>query len=30
MNLDEIVKVPFIPGRHKKYLWVKNLTLDET
>lgn len=30
MCLDEIVKVPFIPRRYKKYLWVKNLTLDET
>ena len=29
MCLDEIVKVPFIPIRYKKYLWVKNLTTDE-
>ena len=28
MCLDEIVKVPFIPLRYKKYLWVKNLTTE--
>ena len=30
MCLDEIVKVPFIPWRYRKYLWVKNLTREET
>lgn len=29
MCLDEIIKVPFIPRRYKKYLWVKNLTTKE-
>lgn len=29
MCLDEIVKVPFVPIRYKKYLWVKNLTIEE-
>ncbi|MBR0086594.1 MAG: polysaccharide biosynthesis C-terminal domain-containing protein [Lachnospiraceae bacterium] len=29
MCLDEIVKVPFIPLRNKKYIWLKNLTRDE-
>lgn len=29
MCLDEIVKVPFIPLRYKKYLWVRNLTVQE-
>lgn len=28
MCLDEIVKVPFISRRYRKYLWVKNLTRD--
>ena len=28
MCLDEIVKVPFIPLRYKKYIWVKNLTTE--
>lgn len=26
MCLDEIVKVPFLRMRHKKYIWLKNLT----
>lgn len=30
MCLDEIIKVPFIPVRYKKYLWVNNLTEEET
>ena len=29
MCLDEIVKLPFIPRRYRKYLWVKNLTREE-
>ncbi len=29
MCLDEIVKVPFIPWRNSKYIWLKNLTRDE-
>lgn len=29
MCLDEIVKVPFISRRYRRYLWVKNLTRDE-
>lgn len=29
MCLDEIVKVPFIPRRYRKYLWLKNLTTEE-
>ena len=29
MCLDEIVKVPFILPRYKKYLWLKNLTTEE-
>ncbi|MGI6315428.1 MAG: MATE family efflux transporter [Christensenellales bacterium] len=28
MCADEIVKVPFIIPRYKKYLWVKNLTVE--
>jgi len=30
MRLDEIVKVPFIYPRYKKYIWVKNLTREQT
>ncbi len=29
MRLDEIVKVPFIPRRMRKYIWLKNLTRNE-
>ena len=29
MRLDEIVKVPFIYPRYKKYLWLNNLTRDD-
>lgn len=29
MCADEIVKVPFIIPRYKKYIWVKNLTNEE-
>lgn len=29
MSLDEIVKVPFLYPRYKKYLWVNNLTKEE-
>lgn len=29
MCLDEIAKVPFIPLRYKKYIWVKDLTQTE-
>ena len=29
MCMDEIVKVPFIPLRNKRYLWLRNLTRDE-
>lgn len=28
MCLDEIVKIPFIPNRYKKYLWLNNLTRE--
>ncbi len=28
MRLDEIVKVPFIKGRYKKYIWLTNLTRE--
>ncbi|MBR2025113.1 MAG: polysaccharide biosynthesis C-terminal domain-containing protein [Clostridia bacterium] len=30
MCLDEIVKVPFIFPRYKKYLWLKNLTKEQS
>lgn len=26
MCMDEIIKIPFIPHRYKRYLWLKNLT----
>lgn len=29
MCMDEIVKVPFVLPRYKKYLWLKNLTTEE-
>ena len=29
MSIDEIIKVPFIYPRYKKYLWVNNLTREE-
>ena len=29
MCIDEIIKVPFIYPRYKKYLWVNNLTREE-
>lgn len=29
MSIDEIVKVPFLYPRYKKYLWVNNLTREE-
>ena len=29
MCIDEIVKVPVLPWRIKKYIWLKNLTRDE-
>lgn len=28
INLDEIVKIPFVIGHFKKYTWVKNITND--
>lgn len=30
MCADEIVKVPFLYMRYKKYIWLKNLTREET
>ena len=30
ISADEIVKVPFIWPRYKKYIWVKNLTREES
>ena len=30
MSIDEIIKVPFIYPRYKKYLWVNNLTREES
>ena len=29
MRIDEIVKVPFIPRRIRKYIWLRNLTRAE-
>lgn len=29
MSIDEIVKVPFLYPRYKKYIWVNNLTREE-
>ena len=29
MCMDEIVKVPFLPWRIRKYIWLQNLTRDE-
>ena len=29
MSIDEIIKVPFIYPRYKKYLWLNNLTREE-
>lgn len=29
MSLDEIIKVPFLYPRYKKYLWVNNLTRNK-
>ena len=29
MCIDEIVKLPWLFPRYKKYLWVKNLTTEE-
>ncbi len=29
MNIDEIIKLPWIYPRYKKYLWLNNLTRDE-
>lgn len=29
MSIDEIIKVPFVYPRYKKYLWVNNLTREE-
>ncbi|MBQ7886920.1 MAG: hypothetical protein IJ313_08525, partial [Clostridia bacterium] len=29
MSIDEIIKVPFIYPRYKKYLWLTNLTREE-
>lgn len=29
MCADEIVKLPFILPRYRKYLWLKNLTREE-
>ena len=28
MCIDEIIKVPFVLPRYKKYLWLKNLTTE--
>lgn len=30
MSMDEIIKVPFVLPRYKKYLWLKNLTTEES
>jgi Na+-driven multidrug efflux pump len=30
MRLDELVKLPFIYPRYKKYLWLNNLTREDT
>ena len=30
MSIDEIIKVPFVYPRYKKYLWVNNLTREKT
>ena len=30
MCADEIVKLPWVYPRYKKYLWLKNLTREET
>lgn len=30
MCLDEIVKIPFISRRYRKFIWLKNLTRDES
>lgn len=29
MSIDEIIKLPFVYPRYKKYIWLKNLTKDE-
>lgn len=29
MSIDEIIKVPFVYPRYKKYLWLNNLTREE-